>query len=286
MEDSNSKKNTVLIAVAAVLVASVGVDIYADSVAEEKVDQFIAEKGLNITYDGVEANIVGSGITLEEVRIDDSLYIESVSINGYDSSLGNLQTELEFAIEGAEIPSEELPRDYRRMYDQLGFDSPVKLNATAAYHYDESNRTLFLDELSASADDVGGVSLSFAVADMDFSEAGLSSLLFTWQQLKLAEAEVVFDNDELMERTYELIGREQGISADEAKDALIAQVKSQGNPQTDFQEDAFEELIDFIDSPGELSIEVSPKEPVSFGQLMRINRPAEMVELLQLEVDG
>jgi hypothetical protein len=286
------RRTALAIVLAAVMPASafLGISAYADSVAEKKVKKALAEAApfLDITYDDVRVDLFSltthiEGITVSPVGAPGVTRIEEVII--YEAcDEGDGPSRLHLAMKGINAGldghnSSEAAEGLR----ELGYEE-IRADAELNCMYDREEREFVLKELSYRAEDMGAVSMNCRLGNLNLNPGNPFVLFLTLPSVVIYSAELRYDDDSLVSRLLKAAARERGGNVEDVISEITEKLDSEmAVEESAFAREAMKAVKDFFRSPDNITVTVSPGEPVPLGRLRQME-PREIAEALNMRV--
>jgi len=286
-----SKKQITGIGIAVVLIAIyMGVKMYASNVAEGKVNEAIAKAAnfADIDYKNVSVGLLGMDVRISDILVTpvdakEKIKIDEIIIHNIDDKT-DIPTFLSISCNGIELNIKDLGEDAKRLRE-LGYNDKMMINLTAEYTYDKEKEELDIKEIGIGADNVGEISVSFRLGNINLDPEEMVGLLFTFPQVVFHEAKIQYEDDSLAERLMKLGAQEEQTNVNDFKKSLIQKItKEIENEKDDFTKKALSKIKEFLEDPEEFSISASPLKPYPFGRIMRVDDPKDIVKLLNIKI--
>jgi hypothetical protein len=285
-------RKLLLFAGTGVLLAAVffGIQIYASTVAEKKVDETLAKVSalVDIDYGKVSFELIGMDVRISDVRIapvnsGSKTRISEVVIRGIDDK-SEVPAFLSLSCRGIEIDARQLKGASERL-KELGYPDTLLCSLDIDYRYDRERKELTVERLAIGARDAGELDIRLQLANVNLDPKEAIGLLFTYPQIMVAGARIRYKDQSLAQRLMELKAREEKSTLKDYRNGLIRSVDQQiEREKDDFARGALIEVKRFIDDPRTLSLSVSPAKPQPVGRIMRANGAKDLVKLLNIEI--
>jgi hypothetical protein len=182
--------------------------------------------------------------------------LSNIAFSGFVPVSGGL------ALEGLRVSKQMMP-DPRAVegFDKLGLDT-LTFSAGLAYQWDLAQKRLALRNIVFKVDELGALNLAVDVAQ-------IAPNLMGAMQAELAHALLTYDDNSLVDRAIKAAAAVQQRDAASYRTMLVALVKDQAAHFADSPPlvAAGKALVDFIDAPHSLAIELSPPKPVTIMEL-------------------
>lgn len=285
----------------------------ADSAAKEKVDDMItklekdAGGDLVITYDDIDASIIGSSVTISDIGFKDGdentvFKVSSIDLNtnGYDLK-SEFPESMSLSVEGLEIVGEHALRNLEREFDIDYSDKLIYANI--GYDFDKDDDFLS-SEITLSTADMSDISFNMAVSNVkdvwEFMESnyanndGRIDLNYSDERklqqmlsgVKGNSVSITYTNHGELEKLIQKAADENRVSVAELK-AQIPMVIDMyiGNASPDLAED----LKEFFENPERISLSIEPDEPMTVARLSTMgvaamNDPEGVLDMMNVDV--
>jgi hypothetical protein len=256
--------------IAAVDQSSRGIDVDFSALAPEV--GFIEAEGVN--FQAMDF----AGATLAKLRIDASDYI------------GQVPAKSAVRIEGLDIPvAQVLPARVGGIITSLGYE---RIDADLAFDlaWNEADESFRLEEFNLDIADLGRTTADLVLTGVsrDMLEAANASALLAGSQFD--RAKLTFEDKSLVDRSLSMRADLLKVPVDRLKQqlagALPLMLAFVGNPETVKQ--IVPVLQTFIKTPGTLTVEAKPDEPVAVADIAGAvrTRPQSLPGLLSLTLSG
>ncbi|MEC4675437.1 MAG: hypothetical protein VST72_00755, partial [Nitrospirota bacterium] len=142
-----------------------------------------------------------------------------------------------------------------------------------------------LNRLKWGADKAGEFELELHLGNIDLSPDNYMAVLFAFPQIAIENAKFRYKDDSLVSRIQQKAARESGEDVESFKNKLSSKIDKQiAKTYDDFSIKSLNALKEFIRDPNEISISVSPDEPLPLGDLQKVNDPDEIIRMLNLKI--
>jgi len=286
-----SKKQITGISIVVVLIAIYfGVKMYASNVAEAKVNEAIAKAAnfADIDYKNVSVDLLGMDVRISDILVSpadakEKIKIDEIVIYDIDDK-SDIPSFLSMTCSGIELNIKNLGEDAKKLME-LGYNDKVLVNLTTDYTYSKEKKELHIKKLSIGADEVGKINVSFRLGNISLEQEAIAGLLFSFRQIIFHEAKIEYNDDSLAERLIKLGAKEQQVSTEDFRKALIKNVETEiAKEKDEFAQKALSEVKEFLVDPDEFSISASPSKPQPLGRIMRANDPKDIINLLNIHI--
>ncbi len=268
------KKMIPLIAIVLLGLGYGGLKLYATKVATAKVDTAIASSGAkaDISYDKLSIDpftrkLVVSGITISPESGAEDVFVREFKINSMDQK-NKIPNFMSISCNGISIDIDAIEKHNKELSD-LGYDNKLDFNLGFEYEYKPAQRELDLKTVSLGADEVGDISLSVQLGNIEIDSANPESFGFDYPEIVINSAKATYKDDSFIHRLIGLTAQKQGISSEEK----IAKISSEidmvlGSKPEPFTANLLTIIKAFIEDPKELNLTASPETPVALKELM------------------
>ena len=268
--------------------AYVGTKMYASSIAEEKIDIAIANlvNYVDVDYRNVSVDLLGFDVHVLDIVVSainskNKINIDEIVIFDVDKE-SDIPFFLHIALNGIQIPIDQI-----EAVKKLDYNDRMLLNADIDYEYNENEKEIVLNRIQLGAEEVGDIALTFRLSNIDLNPKNVLALLFSYPQIILHNATIMYRDDSLIDRLIKFQAEDQGLEVGQLKDHAITSIENAIAVEEDeFTKNVLTEIKNFINSPEEISISITPSKPLPFGRIMRIETPKELITALNLKVES
>lgn len=167
----------------------------------------------------------------------------------------------------------------------LGYTGPLSCDMGIDYDYAKDRRELALNAVTLSIKDVCALRLSLTLGNLDFDPNQAANLLFTYPNILLTRAELVYTDASLMDRVLKQEAAKKGVDVATLKKTMIDDAETAvQKAQSPSSVEIAAALKQFIENPRQLSISLTPARPVPLGDIGRAGSPDAVAKLLGLQV--
>jgi len=286
-----SKKLVAGIVAVVVLVALYfGLTIYASGKAAEQVDAAIAKGGpaVHVSYTKVAYNILNkqtaiSGVSILAPGSPTPVRVGEVLVRRLDET-SPTPAFVAVDFKGIEVDLKSLGDDAAAAA-ALGYKDTLYCDLGIDYAYAKDKKDLDLKTLSLAVKDVGSLSVSLHLGNVDIDPNQAATLLFTYPQILLHQASVTYKDASLMERLLKAEAAKSGIDVATLKQNLSRDADEALQGQTNpLLAGALTAVKQFINNPKELSISASPAKPLPLGQIGNAATPDAVAAMLNIQI--
>ena len=268
--------------------AYVGAKMYASSIAEEKIDIAIANlvNYVDVDYRNVSVDLLGfdvhvSDIVISPVSSEEKINIDEIVVFDIDKE-SDMPFSLHIALNGIQIPIDQI-----EAVKKLGYKDHMLLNADIDYEYNKNEKEIVLNKIQLGAEEVGDIALTFRLSNIDLNPKNVLALLFSYPQIILHNATIMYRDDSLIDRLIKFQAEDQGLEVAQMKDHAITGIENAIAVEEDeFTKSVLTEIKNFVNSPEEISISIRPSKPLPFGRIMRIETPKDLITALNLKIES
>lgn len=288
---------------AVTLTTFIGVKLYGESVAEEELQTALNNSGYAnfVQYKDVSFNPLtfSTSINNLSIGVGDEKWakFDSFTINDFDEGEDSFELDIEFDL--AEMPIESLPRSFRALSNQAKSLGLETIDGGGAL-YIELDESEFESGFEMYVDDVASIELSSELevnlTDDQISAAIASLMLYganprimTSYSNEIAIDEFYFEyEDEGILQNYVDTLDEDSLESDLVLKDILDTVANYGlaNKESSTAEDIAEELLGFIKSPSELSISITPDDPMSLNQMFTYSRSNSLYDKSNMDISN
>ncbi|MEE4359679.1 MAG: peptidoglycan-binding protein [Desulfococcaceae bacterium] len=270
-------KKTVFISIAVIFVFTgiyFGVKTYASNEAEKKINLALEKNAgiIDLDYKDVSVDLIGMDVRISDIQFSppdekEKLKIKEIIIHDFDEK-SEIPSFLSVSVRGLELNPDEFGKDGENIRN-LGYTDKLLVNLKADYVYEKEKRELNIKKIGIGADDVGEISVSLHISNIDLSPENFMGILFTFPQIILHKAEIVYKDDSLAERYFALEAKEKDMDTDKFKSLMIQEIEKEiEKEKNDFARNLLVKIKDFVNDPEEFSISATPESPSPLGQIM------------------
>lgn len=148
------------------------------------------------------------------------------------------------------------------------------------------NKELQLRNLELSAPEIGKLRLSFAITEYDVYRIDFSKEVTPTElhRVSLESLDLSFEDDGVTQRYI----TQQARAAGKEPEAWIEEkaasfVASFGGEDVEYNIALGQELREYLQSPDSIQVQISPRTPVSYGEML-FAKPGELPEMLNLKI--
>jgi len=291
------KKNVALCIVVVLIAVYLGINIYASNVAQKKVDETIANfyNIASIQYESVSVNLIKMDVKISNVLIDpvspietdisDKITIDEIIIYDFIQQSSEIPISLSISFDGIKLNINQFG-NMTKTLNKLGYSDEVNLNLNLDYDYNQEKKVLNIQNTGIEVDNAGEINVSFQMSNLNLAPDAIASIFFIFPHIMLDVAKIEYKDYSLINRLIKLKANEQNLTVLEFKDSLLTEIHQDIQQEEDvFVKKALIKIEDFIKTPNELSILISPPNPVSIGDILHIKNNIDYIQLLNLQVN-
>ncbi len=262
----------------------------ANMAAKKRVDSFAEEisRYISMEYEDVNVNLLRNSLTVSNLELKQDNYnriaVKKAVVEKIDVKSA-FPSKLRISFHGIDI--ENNSRSLKKaVSDTLGYSEELDFDLRLDYVFNQENGDFNLKALELSSQNAGKITISAYIEKTAFDSDFLNRLYSETDPSMFKNAQVVFTDDSITDRAFELIAGFTGISLSDLKSLLKIQagyVKEMF--QAGLDEESMIKIKSFIDTPGILTISSSPEEPVTLEMLIaNFNKPVKLLAMLDLKV--
>lgn len=201
------------------------------------------------------------------------------------SSKSGTLSKMLLVVEALTINAKGLPPEATGFFKQIGHDQAV-FNLRIEGSLDHAKQLLDLGTFSITSAQLGELSYAIKMGGIQVDPKNpMMSAMKMQGTASLIDAKVDYVDRGLVPAMIEMVAKQNKQPPAQFKEMLIAQVR--GNPKAPkgpaFQALA-EEVVKFIQSPGELHLSVHPDKPVKMDDLQKLNEE-QVIQLLKVKIN-
>ena len=290
------KKIVVGIGVVVVLIAVYfGVKIYAENIAEKKVNEAIAKAAVfsdidykNVNVDLLSMDVRVSDIVVSLVNTQNKIKIGEIVLYDIDDK-SDIPSFLSMAINGIELNIQNLGENVTEL-TKLGYKDKLLVNLTTDYAYSKEKKELHIKGLGIGADEAGEIRVSLRLGNITLESEELLELLASYQQIIFHEAKIEYTDDSLVERLIELLAKEQQVTKEDYTKIGVRNIEAAiAEEKDEYVKNVLSQIKGFIINPKRISISASPSKPQPLGRIMRTmnsDDPKDIINFLNIQIVG
>jgi len=285
-----TKKTKIGLVILIVLVAAgyFGLKAYAAHVAEKNIDRTMSRvsRWVDLDYQTVNVDLFGLNTHIRNVRLaginrQQTVAIDDIVIYRF-SRQDRVPASLHIRLNGVSVPLNQLGRN-AAVLRQMGY-SRIKADSELDYTYDPAEKSLDVNKFRTGADDLGYLTMSCQIGNVNLNPAHLPVLLFTFPNILLNRATVTYRDDSFFPRLLKYAAQEKGQSYEAFVKELNVKLEKEINTQSDpFLRQVMTAVKKFLNNPDTITFAISPENPVSIGSLREIRDRNELIRLLNVK---
>lgn len=167
-------------------------------------------------------------------------------------------------------------------YERLSFDLDM------AYDWKLASGEFTLGKFRLSGKDAGALDLSMVLQGLDRETATSANPFLLMQGVMLDKFSLTYEDASLVDRAFKAAAAEQGGDAEMMRVMALTVIDQQAMEMDDspVAVEALKAVRAFVEKPKNLSLTLSPSEPVGYMDLMDDEDPAAMARLLGLKIQA
>ena len=243
-----------------------------------------------VAFESAEA-IGADGFNLQTVEVTPpdpaapTIFIDSVSVENLDTAsvlAGGAPTRMTVQLAGIDVSVEDVPE--MDGFAELGITRLLG-DLALDYELDPATQVLSLNELSLDFKGLGTVELAVDAGGLSpeaFLNPQMAALSATLNSLSLT-----YTDDSLVQRIMTAGAAEEGKTEDEFLQDSLLEIEAL-QAEAGEASGVLAPLNDFLrdyQSPGPLSVTLSPAAPIPFVSIMALGSPADAISTLGLDVN-
>ena len=291
------KKLFFVIALLAVLgiVVDVGLDSVMHGLAEKEIARWVSETPAveRLDYDKLEVGFLGSWFRLNNVLakikdLDEKVLIDRVEIPEYTLEKNEL-TELRLEMDGLKVPSEFFSDASGDLAEAKEGGHYAVADLRLVYDYDPGPRRMEVKDFSVESRALGDATVRLTLENFDPFGISLENPMASVPALvgvSIARAEVSYVERSALKR----ILREWDGTPSETMRFLTRAVRKEikrakQNGASPKVVDTLDKFRRFLEKPEKIRITASPESPVPLGRFVLIRKVADVIDVLNLNVE-
>jgi len=233
--------------------------------------------------DGIKVGkIEYTGMAIQTPTSTTPIQLASFSISDIAFS-GPVPVSAGFSLQGLKISKEQMPDPQSKMgFEQLGLDT-MTISMGAAYEWDLAKKSIKVHDVVLKVEELGAVTLGADVVEITPDLAGAMGAQLVHAQLRYADASLV-------DRAFKAAAKMQGQDPAQFRQQMtgMVQVMSAQFANSPPLAAAAKAVMDFLNAPKSLTIELSPPKPLPIMQLSMLAgggaQPAQIATMVGLAV--
>jgi len=286
------KKYALLLILLLLLAGYIGARSYLSTLATKEVNAAITRISpyTSVQYKNVSVNPFTMHITISDVTLiprgsSEKMRIAAVVVNDIDKK-SKIPEWLSVEFRDIEADLSEGSEEAENL-KKLGYTDKIFYDMDIDYIYDRQKKELFLKRFALSAKNMGSVAMDIHLGNIAFDQSQLIGLLFTYPSILLYDGKILYTDDSLMTRIMQSEAKKAQKDIADYKKMLIANIKEQASDQNDAHtKEVLTSMEKFINNPNKISISVLPQKPQPLENLMRLQDPAVLLQLLNLHISA
>lgn len=286
-------KRLVRALIATVVVLAVGFFVaqyVVDRAANRQVDRLISKlpPGTTVSYGSIRGSLIGDKVRMRDIKLNTPetgpAKIERLVLTSFDP-LNTVPHYVKMQVRGFEMRADKASAATRAVMQRLGYERMV-VDVDYAYRYDASRRVLVIEKARISGRQVGTLELSGRfdnVPSIDVSTYG--GLIATAMQSVVRGIRIVYDDASLADRILRAQAKSSGKAEVDYRNGLLAaldgELRKSKSPQYRRE---LQHLRAFVQKPGRLVIEASPKRPIPVFLIAAAGEPDAIRRLLGIKL--
>lgn len=251
-----------------------GIKLYASNAAEERINLALEKNAefIDVDYKNVSVDLIKMDVRISDIRFSPpnekkKVKIREIIIHEFDDK-SDTPLFLSVSLNGLELNPDKFGKRGENIR-KLGYTDKLLANLKADYVYEKEKKELNIRKIGISADDVGEISISLHVGNIDLSPENFMALLFTFPQIIVRKAEIVYKDDSLAERFIRLKAREKNMEADKFRSLMVQEIEKEiEKEKNDFARNLLVKIRNFLNDPEEFSVSFTPETPSPLGEIM------------------
>lgn len=177
-------------------------------------------------------------------------------------------------------------REIQALREQ-GFVDFIHADFNIDYVYDPEQKQLDLNTLAFKVEELGLMTLSLSLGNVNLTPEGIVSLIFTWPNIVFRGGEIHLENDGIVELAMKEEAESLGMSySDYHKKFLRDGKKMLDSLPPGRVKSARESVYDFLENPQNITVSAYPDRPVQIQRIIQVSDEDRQFDLLSLEVSS
>lgn len=250
----------------------------------------------DIGYENVGVQLLRSKIHIHDMTFMPVVFNEKIRIDEmvlFEQSCGNNDAQkINVEMNGIHIDFDQpYFHNIRSFIQQLGYPG-LKADVRCSCVYNRNSRELFVESLVLAAENAGEIRfrihlMNFSFPSREFDMATVFYFMTSLPSVSITEAEIRFKDDSFTERLCRICAGNKHQSPERFTNELIERINQeiQKEPSPSVQ-NAWKAIRDFLKNPDKISLQIAPKEPVSFRCIQRVTDPKKLLHVLNAKTGG
>ena len=206
---------------------------------------------------------------------------------------GGVPSRMHVVLEGIHLdPRQDIFSEFESTMAELDY-GPVVARLELSYQYDREKRTLHVDRLKLSAKDVGLVTGTSRLTNLDLDSFfsgghGINavSMITAMPAVAFAGAELTFKDDSLAQRYFRAGATRSNRSVEEFIESTVSATEAELGDSADPRvEKASTAIAAFVKNPDQIRAVAAPPKPIPLLRLLWIENLADIIELLHIRLE-
>ena len=232
--------------------------------------------------------MLGLGTTVKDVSItpvgsSDPIKVDEVVLYDFDQK-DDVPTYMNFALKGIALDLATMEENGANLVE-LGYEGMLSGDFSTEYEYDEASQTVRLKKIEMGAEDFGTGEFNMELANVSLDEDAIATFPLSLFGAEFINAKITYEDDSFVERILKSGAEAEGITLEEAKEALIADLEAEADGDA-LPENFVAEMKDFINNPDSFSMTFSPEQPVPFSSFLELSTPEAVVDRLNVSFES
>ena len=284
------KKVLAGIGVGGVIAIALGSKAVVSHFAKKEVDQAIADVSefVEVDYKKVDRSFLSGGTKVKDVSITpvgtaDTIQVDEIVLYDFDQK-DDVPTYMNFEVNGIALDLATM-EDNGANLAELGYEGVLSGDFSTEYEYEEASQTVRLKNIEMGAEDFGTIAFNMELANVSLDEDAIATFPLSLFGAEFINAKITYEDDSFVERILKSGAEAEGITLEEAKEALIADLEAEADGDA-LPANFVAEMKDFINNPDSFSMTFSPEQPVPFSSFLELNTPEAVVDRLNVSFES
>ncbi|KJR41933.1 hypothetical protein MCHI_002159 [Candidatus Magnetoovum chiemensis] len=263
---------------------------YNSKIAKQELDKVVEKtaKFADIRYKDVDVDIIHAKAHINDVEITplnskEKIKIKDIVIYSFDRE-NRIPAFLHLALNGISIDIGKDNDD--AIIKELGYDYDKLISSIELdYEYNKNDKALYIKKLRSTTQHTATIELSLHISNLDLNISNPLAFLFSVPNILLHEMTLTYTDASLITRLLEDAAKKSNKTIEEYKNDLTKQIDDEIlKAQDNLSKASLKSVKQFIINPKRLIIKVSPKTPISLGEIQEIKEPIELMNRLKVKI--
>ncbi|WP_027183908.1 hypothetical protein [Desulfovibrio inopinatus] len=238
---------------------------------------------VDINYETASYSLLSSKMTFKNLEIrylknNSTLYVKNLVIYDIDTT-SDFPSHMDMHLAGLRLNNSK-PGSIAAQIQELGYSHPIKLYIDLSYTYNKKEKDLVIERLSLGADDIGALSYSLHLGNVDMGNDSHNALK-EYNHFLVYSSVLSYRDDSAFNKYVEYQAIAKGISEEKVRDDIfnLIDTSKEGsiffNMSDEVRSEALAQVRKFINNPATISLSITPKKPISVEDWLRIKKSSQ-----------